>query len=133
MDRSLTITGALLAGLGVALGAFAAHGLKDSLDADAMRVFETGVRYHLVSALGILAAAVACRHFPGRACRLGGWLLFGGVVLFSGSLYLLAVTGIAKLGMITPFGGILFLIGWGALAFGAWRGRGGSAQEAGTR
>lgn len=92
--------------LAVALGAFAAHGLKSRLAPDMMAVFETGVRYHVYHALALLLLG-ACRG-PDKA----GWCFAGGIVLFSGSLYLLALTGQRRLGMVTPLGGVLFLAGW---------------------
>ena len=119
IERRLFAAGALSAGLAVLLGAFAAHALKSRLAPEALAVFETGVRYHLVHALGLLAAAWAATRFdPTRAAR-GGWLLLAGTVLFSGSLYLLALTGVRWLGLVTPLGGVAFIVGWVVLALSA--------------
>lgn len=114
--------GAGLAGLGVALGAFAAHGLRGRLGPEAMAVFETGVRYQLVHALALLAVGWAAARWPGGGVQLAGWSFAVGTLLFSGSLYLLAVTGTRWLGAITPLGGLLFLVGWASLAVVALRG-----------
>jgi uncharacterized membrane protein YgdD (TMEM256/DUF423 family) len=119
MDRPLFAAGAISAALGVLLGSFAAHGLKSHLAPEALLVFETGVRYQLVHAAGMLAAAWAVtRYDPLRAAR-GGFLLLAGTVLFSGSLYLLALTGLRWLGLITPLGGLAFIVGWVVLAMAA--------------
>jgi uncharacterized membrane protein YgdD (TMEM256/DUF423 family) len=114
-------TGALLLAAAVALGAFGAHGLRGRLDAYAMGVYEKAVFYHAVHALGILvvtalaSAQLVSEDGMQRVC----YLLAGGIVLFSGSLYLLAVTGIKGLGMITPLGGIAFIAAWLLLGFSA--------------
>lgn len=115
------VTGAVLCGLGVLLGAFGAHGLRDRLATDMLAVYETGVRYHLNHALGLLAVAWATSRWPNVWIGSAGWLFVAGIVLFSGSLYLLAITGIRWLGAITPLGGLCFLAGWIALAVGALR------------
>ena len=115
-------TGAALCGLGVLLGAFGAHGLQARLTADMLATFETGVRYHFIHALGLLAVAWAASRWPGAWTGWAGWLFVAGIVIFSGSLYLLAVTGIRWLGAITPIGGLCFIGGWVALAVGALRG-----------
>ena len=119
IERRLFAAGALSAGLAVLLGAFAAHALKSRLAPEALAVFETGVRYHLVHALGLLAAAWAATRFDSTRVARGGWLLVAGTVLFSGSLYLLALTGLRWLGLITPFGGVAFILGWVLLAMAA--------------
>jgi uncharacterized membrane protein YgdD (TMEM256/DUF423 family) len=123
MDRVFLGLGALSGALAVALGAFAAHGLKGRLTADALVTFETGARYHLYHALALLAVAWACTRWPGAWTSAAGWLFVAGTVLFAGSLYLLAVTGIRALGAITPLGGLAFILGWLALAWAAWTGR----------
>jgi uncharacterized membrane protein YgdD (TMEM256/DUF423 family) len=115
--------GALSGALAVALGAFAAHGLKSRLPADALVTFETGARYHAYHALALLAVAWACTRWPGVWTSAAGWLFVTGTVLFSGSLYALALTGIRALGAITPLGGLAFILGWLALALAAWSGR----------
>ncbi|HET9024328.1 MAG TPA: DUF423 domain-containing protein [Burkholderiaceae bacterium] len=121
-DRLFVILGALSAFIGVGAGAFAAHALKARLAPDLLAVFDTGARYQLVHALGLLAVAWACERWPGRPTRWAGWCFVAGTVLFSGSLYVLALSGARGLGAVTPFGGVAFLFGWGLLAWSAWRG-----------
>ena len=128
MDRPLFAAGAISAAVGVAAGAFAAHGLKDRLSPDMLAVFETGARYQLFHALGLLTAAWAAARWGTDAATWGGWLLLAGTVLFSGSLYLLAVTGVRWLGIVTPFGGVAFIVGWVMLALAALRGGGAAAS-----
>jgi uncharacterized membrane protein YgdD (TMEM256/DUF423 family) len=119
MDRSpLIALGAVNAALAVAAGAFGAHGLKGRLDEDALSVFETAARYHLIHAL----ALVLCGIIATRGATTAGWILQAGIVVFSGSLYALALTGVKGLGAITPIGGLAFLVGWGYLAWTSWRG-----------
>src|SRR2546425_8474998 len=120
MERVFFGLGAISAGLAVALGAFAAHGLRARISADALATFETGARYHVYHALALLAVAWVAARWPGAATSAAGWLFVAGTVLFSGSLYLLAVTGVRALGIITPFGGLAFILGWLALAWAAW-------------
>jgi uncharacterized membrane protein YgdD (TMEM256/DUF423 family) len=104
--------------LAVGAGAFGAHALQGRLDAHALTVFETGARYQMVHALAIGVTALAARSAPAQlACAL----FLAGIVLFSGSLYALALTGVRALGFITPFGGVAFLAGWAALAWTATR------------
>ncbi|HYL89970.1 MAG TPA: DUF423 domain-containing protein [Burkholderiales bacterium] len=117
MDRLFFAAGALSAFIGVALGAFAAHGLKARLDANMLAIFETGVRYQMYHALGLLAVGWACTRWPGAWVNASGWLLVAGTLLFSGSLYVLALTGVRWLGAITPVGGAAFLAGWLCLAW----------------
>lgn len=107
--------GALNALLAVAAGAFGAHALRERLDPHLLEVFETGVRYHLIHALGLFAVAfVASQQKP---TRFAGIAMLVGIVLFSGSLYALALSGVRLLGIITPFGGVAFLLAWGSLAW----------------
>ena len=113
--------GAAVAGIGVVLGAFGAHALKDRLSPEMLAIFETGVRYHLIHALGLLAVAWAGSRWPNGWIGAAGWLFLAGIVVFSGSLYLLSVTGSRWLGAITPIGGLSFILGWIALAIGALR------------
>jgi uncharacterized membrane protein YgdD (TMEM256/DUF423 family) len=122
MDRTFFVLGSVFALLGVAAGAFAAHALKGHLTPHQLDIWETGARYHLYQSLGLLAVAWAATRWPGTPVNLAGWLFVSGVLLFSGSLYLLAVTDVKALGAITPLGGLCFLMGWASLAFGAWRG-----------
>jgi len=121
VERRFFTLGAMLAMLGVAAGAFGAHALKSRLTPDMLAVFEVGVRYQLVHALALLAVAWAITRWPGRAALYAGVLFIAGIVLFSGSLYLLALTGERSLGAITPFGGVAFLAGWACLAWAASR------------
>jgi uncharacterized membrane protein YgdD (TMEM256/DUF423 family) len=109
-------TGALLGAAAVGLGAFGAHGLRTRVPADLLTVFETAARYHLVHALAIVAVAWASDRFPGACATAAGWLFLGGVLLFSGSLYAMVLTGARVLGAITPLGGLLLIAGWIALA-----------------
>lgn len=106
---------------GVALGAFAAHGLKNRLSADYLAVFQTGVQYQLIHALGLLGVAILALVAPGRLVNLAGGFFAVGILLFSGSLYLLTLSGISKLGIVTPFGGLALLAGWACLGLLAWR------------
>ena len=116
MDRTFLLLGAIEGFLGVALGAFGAHGLRSRLSPEMLAVFETGVRYQMYHAFAVLIVAAAIgRIGDARLLTFAGWAFVGGTVLFSGSLYVLALTGITTLGAVTPFGGLLFLIGWGAL------------------
>lgn len=116
MDRTFLLIGSVLGFLGVALGAFAAHGLKNRLSPEMLGVWETGVRYHMYHAFAILIVAAAIGHLgSARLLSIAGWLFLSGVLLFSGSLYALATTGVTTLGAITPLGGLLFLAGWTCL------------------
>jgi uncharacterized membrane protein YgdD (TMEM256/DUF423 family) len=110
---------AILMGVGVALGAFGAHGLKGRLDDYSMGVYEKAVLYHFFHALGLLIVSLLPRigAISQSAGNLVCWLLFGGILLFSGSLYVLALTGAKALGAVTPFGGLAFLAAWFLLAF----------------
>ena len=113
MDRTFLLIGALLGFLGVAFGAFGAHGLRSRLSPEMLVVFETGVRYQMYHAFAVLIVAAAIGHIgTARLLVVAGWCFFAGVLLFSGSLYALALTSMSMLGAITPVGGLLFLIGW---------------------
>jgi len=107
--------------LAVAAGAFAAHGLQGRLDAHALQIFETAARYHMYHALAIGLASVAIRDAAAGAAATACAFFLGGILLFSGSLYLLALTGARGLAFVTPFGGLGFIIGWCALALAAAR------------
>lgn len=120
MTRLFAILGSLSALVAVALGAFAAHGLRGRLSPDMLGTFEVGARYHMYHALALVAVAWASTRWPGAAVSAAGWLFVAGTVLFSGSLYVLSVTGQRWLGAVTPLGGAAFLLGWLALAWGAW-------------
>ena len=121
MDRFFFTAGSLLAFLAVALGAFAAHALKSRLSADMLAIFEVGVRYHMVHALALLAVAWAVSRWPESRAGTAGWFFLAGIVIFSGSLYVLSLTEMRWLGAITPIVGVAFLIGWLILAWAAWR------------
>jgi uncharacterized membrane protein YgdD (TMEM256/DUF423 family) len=121
MVRGFLMLAAFFGFTGVALGAFAAHGLKGRLSAEYLAIFHTGVLYQLVHALAILGVAVLAAQLPGRLMTWAGVSFALGIVLFSGSLYALTLTGIGKLGIITPFGGLAFLVGWATLGVAAWR------------
>lgn len=123
MERVFFGLGAVSGALAVALGAFAAHGLRSRLSPDALATFETGARYHLYHALALLAVAWACTRWPSPWASAAGWLFLAGTVLFSGSLYLLAVSGVRALGAVTPLGGLAFILGWLALVVAAWTAR----------
>jgi uncharacterized membrane protein YgdD (TMEM256/DUF423 family) len=120
-----TATGAFLMALAVALGAFGAHGLRNRLDAYSLSVYEKAVFYHFIHALGILLVAILARTgtFPLGSQSRVAWFLFLGIVIFSGSLYALAISGIRALGAITPIGGLCFIIGWLLFAYYAVRAR----------
>ena len=114
--------GALAAGIGVALGAFGAHGLKSRVEPELLVVFETGARYQMYHALGLLAVGWAASRAPASmAVSVAGWLFICGIVIFSGSLYTMTFTGMRWLGAITPLGGLCFMSGWVALAIGMWK------------
>jgi uncharacterized membrane protein YgdD (TMEM256/DUF423 family) len=124
MERTFLALGALSAGISVAAGAFGAHALKARLSPDLLAIFETGARYQMYHALGLVAAAWAASRGPAAhgAAAWAGWLFVLGTVLFSGSLYALALSGVRALGAVTPLGGVAFLAGWIALAVAAARG-----------
>lgn len=110
---------AVMGGLAVAMGAFAAHGLARTLDARMLAIFETGARYQMYHALAMGLAALAMRGQAAKLAGIAAGLFLAGILLFSGSLYLLALTGITALGMITPLGGLCLIAGWTTLALSA--------------
>ena len=111
------LLGSLAMMIAVGLGAFGAHGLKDRLAADMLAVYRTGVEYHVYHALGLLAVGMIAAHLPeSDLVKWSGWLMAAGIVLFSGSLYLLALTGTRWLGAITPLGGAAWIVAWALLA-----------------
>ena len=120
MERLFFVLGAVSALIAVGLGAFGAHGLRTRVTPDMLATFETGARYHMYHALALLAVAWAVARWPGAGAPLAGWLFVAGTVIFSGSLYLLALTGQRWLGAVTPLGGLAFILGWAALARAAW-------------
>lgn len=119
----LFITLASLSGmLAVIIGAFGAHGLRGKLDDYAMGVFETAVQYHFYHALALLAVGVIALSQPhSTLLKSSGWLFLLGTVIFSGSLYILAITGVKWLGAVTPLGGLAFIAGWACLAAASWK------------
>ncbi len=117
-ERLFFAIGSLLAATAVAAGAFGAHGLRGRVDADLLEVFSTGARYQMSHSLALLALAWAVSRWPGRRLELGGWLLIAGTVIFSGSLYLMTLTGARWLGAVTPLGGLCLIVGWTLLV---WR------------
>ena len=121
MLRGFLMLAAFFGFTGVALGAFAAHGLKNRLTPEYLAIFHTGVTYQLVHTLALLGVALLATQIPGRLITWAGASFAIGILLFSGSLYLLTLTGVSKLGIVTPFGGLAFLIGWICLGLAAWR------------
>lgn len=121
MLRGFLMLAAFFGFTGVALGAFAAHGLKNRLTPEYLTIFHTGVTYQLVHTLALFGVALLATQIPGRLITWAGLSFAVGILLFSGSLYLLTLTGIGKLGIITPFGGLAFLAGWVCLGLAAWR------------
>ena len=119
--RRFVALGAVSGFLAVAAGAFGAHGLKGRLSPEMLGVFETAARYQMYHALALIAAAWAAARWPGRSSRAAGWLFVAGTVVFSGSLYALALTGARAIGAVTPVGGLCFLAGWICLG---WASRG---------
>jgi len=115
MDRTLLLAGAVMACISVAFGAFGAHGLRGRLSPEMLAIVETAARYQMYHALATLIVAVALGSLDSKLLRTAGWLFTAGVVLFSGSLYALALTGVTTLGMVTPLGGLAFLAGWACL------------------
>lgn len=120
MARILMVWGSILAGLAVAGGAFASHALQQQLSERALEIFETGTKYQMYHALAILFVALVLSSLEtdSNLLKVAGYAFIVGIVLFSGSLYALSLSGIKLIGLITPIGGIAFLIGWGCLAFG---------------
>ena len=122
MDKTFLLLASLLSALAVALGAFGAHALESRMSADLLGTFEVGVRYHFYHALALLGVVAVISRWPeANAAVWAGWLFVVGIVIFSGSLYILAFTGIRWLGAITPIGGVAFIAGWICLAWVALR------------
>ncbi len=122
MERLFFLVGSISALIAVVLGAFGAHGLKGRLTTEMLNAFEVGVRYQMYHALALLAVAWALSRWPRTEVTVAGWLFVAGTIIFSGSLYLLSLTGVRWIGAITPIGGVAFLIGWLSLVWGVWRG-----------
>lgn len=122
MNVRFVAIGSLCAFLSVAFGAFGAHALKEILTANMLANFQTGVQYQMSHSLGLIGIGLASGFFPGhKLLARAGWSMVAGIVLFSGSLYVLSLTGITMLGIITPFGGVAFLLGWLFLAMAAFQ------------
>ncbi len=113
MAKIFLIIGAICAFLSVGFGAFGAHALRDHISREMLDVYHTGVQYQFFHAIGLLIVGILALHFPQSGLlRWSGWLMLAGIILFSGSLYALSISGVRWLGAITPFGGISFLISW---------------------
>jgi uncharacterized membrane protein YgdD (TMEM256/DUF423 family) len=126
LSRNHIALGSALAALGVALGAFGAHGLKEVVSSQMMEIFETAVRYQMYHAFGLVVTGLICRALPSdhtRLFQLIGWLFITGIVFFSGSLYCLVLLNKSWLGAITPLGGIAFVVAWTMLAYGVLKQR----------
>ena len=121
MDRLFFVTASIMGLLAVAFGAFGAHLLKAHLGADQLVTFETGVRYQMYHTFALLAVALAYTKWPGKALAASGWLFIIGTVLFSGSLYVLSLTGMRWVVFATPLGGLTFIAGWLCMAWSVWR------------
>lgn len=116
------LAGAINGFLAVAAGAFGAHGLEGRVDARSLKIFQTGAHYHLIHALALVLVALAAKNAVApRPANIAAWLFLAGIVLFSGSLYYLGVTGSLALVLLTPLGGLCFLAGWASLGYAAWR------------
>jgi uncharacterized membrane protein YgdD (TMEM256/DUF423 family) len=111
-----------LALVAVALGAFGAHALRDRLPPGDLEIFETGVRYQMYHALALFAVAWASTRWPGNLTHAAGWAFVAGILVFSGSLYVLVLSGQRWLGAVTPLGGLALLVGWALLAWRIFRG-----------
>lgn len=120
--RTFVILAAVLGFVGVALGAFGAHGLRGRVSPEDLEIFETGVRYQMYHVLALLAVGWLSGRYPGTALVVAGWLMTAGIVVFSGSLYVLVLSGVRWLGAVTPLGGLCLLAGWMAMAWGVIRG-----------
>lgn len=121
--------GAFNAMIAVLAGAFAAHALRERLSVEMQAVFETGARYHMYHALALVAVGALALFRPSRKLQFAGWAFLTGILLFSGSLYVLALSGVRGWGAVTPFGGGAFLLGWGLLAAAAVSGRRGRSLD----
>lgn len=112
MTRTFFILGSVFGMTAILAGTFGAHGLEQTVTPALLETFDTGVRYHMYHALALIGVAWACEHFGGKLPVAAGWLFVIGIIVFAGSLYLLAITGARWLGMITPIGGVAFVMGW---------------------
>ena len=122
MERTFFIIAGLLGALSVALGAFGAHALEARISADLLQTYETAVRYQFFHVIALFIAAMAIGRYPNNNMgTIAGWLFIVGILLFSGSLYVLIASGQRWLGAVTPLGGVAFIAGWICLALAAWR------------
>lgn len=122
MHRGLIIAGAVFALLGVAIGAFGAHGLAAILEANGrVDTFDTAVQYHLIHALALFIPAILSQEFSQQWMQRAGYFFIAGIALFSGSLYVLALFNVGFMGAIAPLGGTAFIAGWGCIAWAAWQ------------
>ncbi len=121
MSKPILMTASILLALAVAIGAFGAHGLKAHLSNEMLQTFKTGVEYHFYHALGLLLIGVLSISIPSNLLNWSAILLTVGIILFSGSLYVLSITGVKWLGAITPLGGLSFIAGWVLLFLAIWR------------
>lgn len=122
-SRIFAVIGAIWGLTAVVLGAFGAHALRTRLEPTLLEAFETGVRYQMYHALALFAVAWALTQYSGTALQLSGWFIFAGSVIFSGSLYVLAISGTRWWGAVTPIGGVAMIMGWGLLGWGILRSR----------
>lgn len=123
MHNLFLALGGIAMGLAVILGAFGAHGLENKLSKEMLDIFQTGVSYHFYHAIGLLAVGLVANHLPDSSVlQWSGWLMLAGILIFSGSLYLLSTSGIRWLGAITPIGGLCFIIAWILFTLAVWRG-----------
>ena len=119
ISRFWLATSGILGAIGVGLGAFGAHGLKNYLSPEALAIYDTGARYLMYHIPGLLAVGILAEKSSEKAFQVAGWCFLTGILIFTGSLMAIVFTGIKKFGMITPIGGTLFIIGWLALSRGA--------------
>jgi len=123
MQKLFLSIGSVAMALAVSLGAFGAHGLKGKLSAEMLDIFETGVKYNFYHAIGLLIIGILAYHLPETGLlKWSGWLMVAGIIIFSGSLYLLALSDVRWLGAITPVGGVCFIVSWILLAIAVWKG-----------
>ena len=120
-SKLFLLFGCAITGSAVALGAFGAHGLKRTLSSEMLAVYQTGVLYQMIHGVALLAVGLVLRHHEHQAINLAGFLLITGTFLFSGSLYILSVTSIRYVGIVTPLGGLAFIVGWLLLFVGILR------------
>jgi uncharacterized membrane protein YgdD (TMEM256/DUF423 family) len=120
-NQTNLVAGAIFMALAVLLGAFGAHALKKILSADMLAIYHTAVQYQFYHALGLLAVGIIGLHYPSKWVRLSGVFLTAGIIIFSGSLYVLSLSEIKTFGAITPIGGLAFVIGWICLSIAIWK------------